>query len=271
MKAIKHIIEFIYQSSIFNRQSTIAPQSSIGNRQSSILLALLFSLPAIALADPYYVTPDRDAGKGRVLYSASFSINGLAASVGDEVAAFDGSGVCRGRFTVSEPGKYGFMPVHAASGEVISFRVVSKAAKREYTVTGTYTMDGATGQFDSMQFALVTGGELDTDSDGMCDYWEWFYSVHGFNPGAWNNPDNDADDDGLTDIQEYIADTGPATADSDGDGFSDGVEVYSGSDPLDDGELPALFRINYQPDGSQNLDGFLKDGGKSYSPRGYGW
>ena len=44
---------------------------------------------------------------------------------------------------------------------------------------------------------------------------------------------NDADDDGLINLVEHILGTDPAEEDTDNDGEQDGVEVHSGSDPLD--------------------------------------
>lgn len=47
------------------------------------------------------------------------------------------------------------------------------------------------------------------------------------------------DTDGLDDVEEQILGTDPLLQDTDGDGFSDGLEVRFGSDPLD----PAAFPI----------------------------
>jgi hypothetical protein len=46
----------------------------------------------------------------------------------------------------------------------------------------------------------------DTDSDGIPDEWE---NDHGFNPGSNNDRDTDADTDGLTNLEEYLAGTNP--------------------------------------------------------------
>ena len=223
-------------------------QYSIFTRQSAIILAIVVLLPAIAVADPYYPSPERAAGKGRMLYGASFSINGMEAEPGDEIGTFDGSGACRGRFTVEEPGRYGFMPVHGESSELLHFRIVKKATKREYVVSGTYTIDRATSQFDSIEFDLVTGEEYDSDGNGMCDYWEWFYRERGFDAGSWNNPEVDTDGDGWVDILEYAA----------------------GISPVDAGVKPGTVQVNFGPVGSVP-GGYLEDSGKTGSGRGYGW
>jgi hypothetical protein len=103
---------------------------------------------------------------------------------------------------------------------------------------------------DACQGAVV---EPDTDGDGVPD-------VSDNCPGDWNdlqeNNDGDAqgdvcdpddDNDGLLDTVETDtmvyngpSDTGtdPMVADSDGDGFDDGVEVAAGSDPTSAASIP---------------------------------
>jgi photosystem II stability/assembly factor-like uncharacterized protein len=67
----------------------------------------------------------------------------------------------------------------------------------------------------------------DADRDHLDDIWEVRYfqdveSVDGV---------GDADDDGIVDFEEYLRDTDPTNADSDGDGFPDGSKtvIFSGS------------------------------------------
>ena len=163
------------------------------------------------------------------------------------------------------------MSVCGNDGDVISFRVVDKARKREYVVAASFTIAGARPWFDSHEFNLTTKEEYDSDGDGMCDYWEWFHGESGFNPTAWNNPGNDSDGDGLTDIQEYDANTSPAAPDTDGDGYFDYVEINSGSDPNDPGDTPGMFRINFAPSGSARAAGYLEDSGLDDTGSGFGW
>ncbi len=70
-------------------------------------------------------------------------------------------------------------------------------------------------------FELAVYGFIDTDKDGMDDDWE---RKHGLNVGV-NDAALDPDNDGLTNLQEYLAGTDPQNADSDGDGLKDGYEV----------------------------------------------
>lgn len=78
----------------------------------------------------------------------------------------------------------------------------------------------------------------DTDSDGLSDGYEVLYL--GTDPlkadtddNGINDGDEDFDNDGLTNAQECELGTDPNTADTDGDGLSDGAEVnIHGTDPL---------------------------------------
>lgn len=66
----------------------------------------------------------------------------------------------------------------------------------------------------------------DIDSDGLDDVWEMLYF------GNLNcSPGDDPDGDGLTNLQEYNANTNPTKEDSDGDGISDSEELANGTDP----------------------------------------
>lgn len=71
----------------------------------------------------------------------------------------------------------------------------------------------------------------DTDSDGMLDIYETFFSF--LNPNDPNDAALDEDMDGLSNLGESQNNTNPNGSDSDGDGVSDGDEVNThGSDPL---------------------------------------
>lgn len=67
----------------------------------------------------------------------------------------------------------------------------------------------------------------DVDSDGMPDLWEEENGLL----SSFDDADDDADDDGLTNIDEFYLGTFANRVDSDGDGLSDFWEVEVGLDP----------------------------------------
>lgn len=69
----------------------------------------------------------------------------------------------------------------------------------------------------------------DTDGDNMADYWEKMKFGNLTNSDGTIN--SDADD--LADFQEYMQQTDPQNADTDGDGANDSLEVALGMNPLD--------------------------------------
>lgn len=75
----------------------------------------------------------------------------------------------------------------------------------------------------------------DSDGDGMPDGWE---VMHGFNPNDPADAYEDADGDGLTNLEEYLLGTDPNNPDTDGDGTWDGDEVDAGTDPNDPNDTP---------------------------------
>ncbi len=79
---------------------------------------------------------------------------------------------------------------------------------------------------------------IDTDNDGLNDYYEIFgtYTDSAKADTDENGVDDgeeDFDEDGLTNLGEFLSETYPYTDDTDGDGLSDGDEVNEhGTDPL---------------------------------------
>jgi len=69
----------------------------------------------------------------------------------------------------------------------------------------------------------------DTDEDGMPDAWE---DANTFNKNLATDGPLDTDNDGATNVKEYLAGTNPRNADSDGDNVKDGAEISYGSNPL---------------------------------------
>jgi Leucine-rich repeat (LRR) protein len=71
---------------------------------------------------------------------------------------------------------------------------------------------------------------LDSDGDGMPDGWELAYGLNPFVDDA----EEDLDEDGLSNLEEFLRGTLPNNRDSDGDGYNDGREVIQGTDPNDE-------------------------------------
>lgn len=69
---------------------------------------------------------------------------------------------------------------------------------------------------------------LDSDGDGMSDYFEIKY---GLNPHDPTDAARDADADGVSNLEEYENGTNPNLADTDGDGVDDGEELFIGTLP----------------------------------------
>ncbi len=88
---------------------------------------------------------------------------------------------------------------------------------------------------DSMSIEVNVG--VDNDQDGLPDDWE---AGFGLDPDSADDALSDLDLDGLTARSELESGTSPSSADTDGDDFSDSVELAVGSDPLDPAERPGF-------------------------------
>lgn len=134
-----------------------------------------------------------------------------------------------------------------------------------------YCLDGKC-EVSSCDDNVANGEESDVDCGGSCDKctdgnscnsdgdctsgtceggscvtlseqerFERWAQLHGIDPF---DRDGDADNDGLTNFEEFENKTDPNLRDSDGDGFSDYYEVRAGTDPTNAGEFPALNLVN---------------------------
>ncbi len=92
---------------------------------------------------------------------------------------------------------------------------------------------------------IVDGMEIDTDGDGLFDGEEFYVYATMETPEGGGIEQVDSDHDGLFDGQEvYETLTLPNKWDSDGDNYSDGLEIYCNTDPLSNtskSEMDACF------------------------------
>lgn len=120
--------------------------------------------------------------------------------------------------------------------------------------------------------------DSDDDGDGMPDAWE---TTYGLNPLVAGDAGADGDTDGLTSLQEYQKGTNPAVADTDGDTYIDGNDVFpldstewvdndsdgigNNADPDDDNDgMPDNWEVAYGLDPLSSADA-------SQDPDGDGW
>lgn len=81
--------------------------------------------------------------------------------------------------------------------------------------------------------------QADQDGDGIPDAWMTKYFGHPTGlESDHSRAQDDADNDGLTNADEYRYGTDPTKADTDGDGYNDMAEITAGSDPLDPRSVP---------------------------------
>ncbi len=156
---------------------------------------------------------------------------------------------------------YHFSDEWALRGEVRGVLVGSKTDQNLWSTIGVTWRFGAR---QPPEYRL-TGGELDSDGDGLPDWLELQIGTDPFNPDTdgdglsdgeehlvyFTDPLNpDTDYDGLTDGAEvHVYGTDPLNPDTDGGGVRDGHEVMEdGTDPLDPTDDLQLFTLNIEFD-----------------------
>lgn len=129
--------------------------------------------------------------------------------------------------TLTEPGHYQFSKLPLGSVYNISAFVDQdgnggQGGWEPYDIIASVV---ATGQVLNINLQIV---DVDSDNDGMPDWWEYMYFGHYTNT-LWYE---DADGDTLTNQKEYQLRTDPTKKDTDDDGMGDAAEVAWGFDPL---------------------------------------
>lgn len=159
-------------------------------------------------------------------YSKNFNIGGEGREYADEVYLAQ-SGVLSVAGTFE--GTVDFDPGPLTDIQTADGRAIFIARYANFGINGLIDTD-----LDGVKDFL----DWDDDADGLSDEWEL---ANGFNPRDGATANFDSDNDGLTNIQEYMYETEPWNDDSDGDGISDGEEVIAGTDPTVN--IPVLITI----------------------------
>ena len=81
---------------------------------------------------------------------------------------------------------------------------------------------------EEVRIDLAAKYDGDLDNDGMPNGWE---TEHGFDPRDPDDANDDPDGDGLSNVQEYLAETDPTSSDTDGDGIDDANDAFPTGNP----------------------------------------
>jgi hypothetical protein len=92
--------------------------------------------------------------------------------------------------------------------------------------SGSVKIEASQSIAEKFNTRVVSGTQNDTDYDGMLDSWERFY---GLNPNDPKDADDDEDNDGYTNLEEYMSGTDPGPAKSKEEGDGDDNSMILGS------------------------------------------
>jgi len=171
-----------------------------------------------------------------------------------------------------------FNQVYTLSGENDWQTINIPITAGEHVVAFAYTKDGSVSRgADTVWIDNITytGLAFDLDGDTMVDAWE---ELFGLDPLDATDASEDADSDGLSNLEEYDADTNPTLSDTDEDGLSDFDEINthltnpnstdSDGDGVDDAlEVSLSLDPNDPADGLTDLD---EDGINNQTEAKYG-
>lgn len=183
------------------------------------------------------------SSKGVIIRNATLTVNGTPPL--PKITAFNSNSLSinRGQTATLSWSATDAISYSMDNGVVIAANATSVTVTPSQTTTYKLT---ATGQWGSAsQTVTVVVVQPDSDGDGVPDYWEMLHQL--------NQTSNDAlldlDEDGLTNLAEYEANTNPKNADTDADGLPDKYEINAGLDPLTASD--AL--LDSDADGANNL------------------
>ena len=140
--------------------------------------------------------------------------------------------------------------VLSVAGQEGWFNFTQAIAVGAHEIEFVFTKDGSVSTAADAVYIdnIYVGNSLpDLDQDGMPDFWEERF---GLDPNDASDADTDIDNDGLSNLNEFLNSTNPTLNDTDNDGMPDGWEVQYGLAPTN----PEDAALDTDNDGFSNLD-----------------